>query len=325
MPMDERPEISVVIPAHNEEQNLLPLFDRLISTLERIGRSFEIVIVDDASTDGSVRLLANLARNEPRLIAVCLRRNSGQRPRSPPGSRPLPEKLWWPMDGDLQHAPEDIPSLLTKIDEGFDLVNGWRANRIDRFLTRRLPSKVANWLIRKLSGVELRDFGDIQGLPCRTAGIQLRLYGDLHRFIPVLAAGHGARIAEVPIGNFKRSAGRSHYGLGRTIRVFFDLITVAFPVALPYPAHAFLRIAWHPLRRCGFDHTGVPSRQEAAGRPHHVGTWAAADRRVRAGADAVCSPLYGADRRSADANLFREPRAADLRAREIIAHTRDPR
>lgn len=238
--MENRPEISVVIPAHNEEQNLLPLFDRLISTLERVGRSFEIVIVDDASTDGSVRLLARLARNEPRLTAVCLRRNSGQTAALAAGFETAAGEIVVAMDGDLQHAPEDIPSLLAKIDEGFDLVNGWRANRVDRFLTRRLPSKVANWMIRKLSGVDLQDFGGTFKAYRAELLRQVRLYGDLHRFIPVLAAGHGARIAEVPIGSYERSAGRSHYGLGRTIRVFFDLLTVAFLSRyLTRPMHFF--------------------------------------------------------------------------------------
>ncbi len=238
--MDDRPAISVVIPAHNEEQNLLPLFDRLLSTLEEVGRTFEIVIVDDASTDGSVRLLTNLARNESRLTAVCLRRNSGQTAALAAGFETATGEIVVAMDGDLQHAPEDIPALLGKIDEGFDLANGWRANRTDRLLTRRLPSRVANWMIRKLSGVELRDFGGTFKAYRAELLDQLRLYGDLHRFIPVLAALHGARIAEVPIGNFERAAGRSHYGLGRTIRVLFDLLTVAFLSRyLTRPMHFF--------------------------------------------------------------------------------------
>jgi glycosyltransferase involved in cell wall biosynthesis len=226
--MDDLPAVSVVIPAHNEEQNLLPLFDRLVTTLVGIGRTFEVVIVDDASTDGSVRLLTNLAGNEPRLTVVCLRRNSGQTAALAAGFETASGEIVVAMDGDLQHAPEDIPALLAKIDEGFDLANGWRANRIDRLLTRRLPSRVANWMIRKLSGVELRDFGGTFKAYRAELLDELRLYGDLHRFIPVLAAMHGARIAEVPIGNFKRAAGRSHYGLGRAIRVFFDLLTIAF-------------------------------------------------------------------------------------------------
>ncbi|MCY4534068.1 MAG: glycosyltransferase, partial [Bryobacterales bacterium] len=144
------------------------------------------------------------------------------------------------MDGDLQHAPEDIPALLAKLDEGYDLVNGWREKRNDRLLTRRLPSRVANWLIRKLSGIELRDFGGtFKAYRADLLG-HLRLYGELHRFVPVLAAMHGARIIEVPIGIHERAAGRSHYGLGRTLRVFFDLLTVVFLARyLTRPMHFF--------------------------------------------------------------------------------------
>ena len=238
--MEDRPAISVVIPAHNEEQNLLPLVDRLIATLEGLDRPFEIVIVDDASTDSSLRLLENLARNEPRLTAVSLRRNRGQTAALAAGFETARGEVVVAMDADLQHAPEDIPALVAKIDEGYDLANGWRAKRIDRLLTRRLPSRVANWMIRRLSGVDLQDFGGtFKAYRAELLG-QLRLYGDLHRFIPVLAAHHGARIAEVPIGNFERAAGRSHYGLGRTVRVLFDLLTVSFLTRyLTRPMHFF--------------------------------------------------------------------------------------
>ena len=238
--MGVRPGISVVVPAHNEEPNLLPLCDRLVAVLEGIGRSFEIVLVDDASTDGSVRLLRTFVANEPRLKVVCLRRNSGQTAALAAGFEIASGEIVVAMDADLQHAPEDIPALLAKIDEGYDLANGWRANRIDGLLTRRAPSKLANWMIRKLSGVQLRDFGGtFKAYRSELLG-QLRLYGDLHRFIPVLAALQGARIAEVPIGNFERGAGRSHYGLGRTRRVFFDLVTVAFIARyMTRPMHFF--------------------------------------------------------------------------------------
>ena len=238
--MGDRPAISVVIPAHNEEPNILPLCDRLVAVLDGIGRSFEIVLVDDASTDGSVQLLRNFTANEPRLKAVCLRRNSGQTAALAAGFEVASGEIVVAMDADLQHAPEDIPALLAKIDEGYDLANGWRANRVDGLWTRRLPSKLANWMIRKLSGVELQDFGGTFKAYRSELLDQLRLYGDLHRFIPVLAALHGARIAEVPIGNFERGAGRSHYGLGRTRRVLFDLLTVAFIARyMTRPMHFF--------------------------------------------------------------------------------------
>ena len=241
--MSARPAVSVVIPAHNEEPSLLPLVDRLVETLAGLGRSFEVVIVDDASTDGSVRLLRNLCANESRLKAVCLRRNSGQTAALAAGFEAASGEVVVAMDGDLQHAPEDIPALLAKVDEGYDLVNGWREDRNDGLLTRRLPSRVANWLIRKLSGVELRDFGGTFKAYRADLLDHVRLYGELHRFVPVLAAMHGARIAEVPISIRERAAGRSHYGLGRTLRVFFDLLTVVFLAPLPDPSDASVRLA----------------------------------------------------------------------------------
>lgn len=238
--MADRPAISVVIPAHNEEPNLLPLYDRLVAVLEQVGRSFEIVVVDDASSDGSVNLLRNLAANDDRLKAVCLRRNSGQTAALAAGFEIASGDVVVAMDGDLQHAPEDIPALLAKIDEGYDLVNGWRSHRVDGMLTRRLPSRIANWLIRKLSGVDIQDFGGtFKAYRAELLG-QVRLYSDLHRFVPVLAAMHGARIAEVPIGNFDRGSGRSHYGLGRVASVLFDLLTVSFLARyLTRPMHFF--------------------------------------------------------------------------------------
>lgn len=238
--MEDGPAISVVIPAHNEEPNLLPLYDRLVAVLEQVGRSFEIVVVDDASADGSVSLLRDLAANDARLRAVCLRRNSGQTAALAAGFEIASGDVVVAMDGDLQHAPEDIPALLAKIDEGYDLVNGWRSHRVDGLLSRRLPSRIANWLIRKLSGVALQDFGGtFKAYRAELLG-QLRLYSDLHRFVPVLAAMHGARIAEVPIGNFDRASGRSHYGLGRIASVLFDLLTVSFLARyLTRPMHFF--------------------------------------------------------------------------------------
>ncbi len=238
--MAGHPAISVVVPAHNEGPNLPSLIDRLVVVLDALGRSFEIVIVDDASTDESAALLSARVATEPRLRAVRLRRNSGQTAALAAGFSLARGEIVVAMDGDLQHAPEDIPRLVAKIDEGYDLANGWRAQRIDGFLTRRLPSRIANWLIRKVSGVDLQDFGGTFKAYRADLLSELRLYGELHRFIPVLAALHGARIAEVPIGNFERHAGRSHYGLGRTVRVFFDLLTVSFLARyLTRPMHLF--------------------------------------------------------------------------------------
>ena len=218
----------------------MPLFDRVIVTMDNIGRTFEVIVVDDASIDSSGRLLENLAANDPRLIVIRLRRNSGQTAALAAGFELASGDVVIAMDGDLQHAPEDIPALLSKIEEGFDLVNGWRADRNDGLLTRRVPSGIANWMIRKISGVELRDIGGTFKAYRKDLLSELRLYGELHRFIPVLAAMHGARIAEVPIGSHERVTGHSHYGLGRTIRVLFDLFTVTFLARyLTRPMHFF--------------------------------------------------------------------------------------
>lgn len=234
------PEISVVIPVHNEEQNLLRLYDRILATLEPRGAAFEIIAVDDASSDGGVKLLKNLADNDGRLKVVCLRRNFGQTAALAAGFEHAQGGVIVAMDGDLQHAPEDIPALLAKLDEGYDIANGRREQRIDNWITRRLPSKIANACIRWISGVDLHDFGGTFKAYRNDAVKNLRLYGEMHRFIPVFAAMNGARIAEVPIRNCKRGAGRSHYGLGRTVRVAFDLLTVGFLARyLTRPMHFF--------------------------------------------------------------------------------------
>jgi glycosyltransferase involved in cell wall biosynthesis len=234
------PQLSVVIPVHNEESSLLPLYDRLIAVLERVAKPFEIIVVDDCSTDGSRELLANLVEHDDRLRVVLLRRNFGQTAALAAGFELACGDTVIAMDGDLQHAPEDIPALLAKIDEGYDVVSGWRAHRVDSALTRRLPSRVANWLIARASGVDLRDFGTTFKAYRRDVLKDVHLYGDLHRFIPVLASMQGARIAEVPIRNVPRAEGRSHYGLGRTFRVMFDILTIRFLVRyLTRPMHFF--------------------------------------------------------------------------------------
>ena len=234
------PQLSVVIPVHNEESSLLPLYDRLVRVIEIFEKSFEIIVVDDCSTDGSRELLANLVEHDERLRAVMLRRNFGQAAALAAGFEMARGRIVIAMDGDLQHAPEDIPALLEKIGEGYDVVSGWRAHRVDSAFTRRLPSRIANWLIAKASGVELRDFGTTFKAYRREVLKDIRLYGDLHRFIPVLASMQGARISEVPIRSVPRAEGRSHYGLGRTFRVLFDILTIRFLVKyLTRPMHFF--------------------------------------------------------------------------------------
>jgi glycosyltransferase involved in cell wall biosynthesis len=232
--------LSVVIPVHNEEHSILPLYDRLIAALEPLHRPFEIIFVDDASTDRSFELLANLVETDGRLVVLRLRRNFGQTAALSAGFHNSKGDIIIAMDGDLQHAPEDIPVLLSKIDDGYDIASGWRKQRVDGALTRRIPSRVANWLVAKASGVGLHDFGTTFKAYRAEVLRDVNLYGDLHRFIPALASFYGARIAEVPIQNTARLSGGSHYGIGRTFRVLFDIITIRFLLHyMTRPMHFF--------------------------------------------------------------------------------------
>ena len=220
--------ISIVIPVHNEERSILPLYDRLTAVLESLHRPYEILFVDDASTDRSVELLSNLVETDARLKVIRLRRNFGQSAALSAGFHEAKGKIVIAMDGDLQHAPEDIPALLAKIDEGYDIASGWRKHRVDNPISRKLPSRLANWLMAKASGVNLRDFGTTFKAYRAEVLKEINLYGELHRFIPALASFYGARIAEVPIRNVVRPSGDSHYGIGRTFRVLFDILTIKF-------------------------------------------------------------------------------------------------
>jgi glycosyltransferase involved in cell wall biosynthesis len=220
--------LSIVVPIHNEEPSILPLYDRLTSVLFQIRQPYEIIFVDDASSDRSYELLANLVQTDQRLKVIRLRRNFGQTAALSAGFDEARGKIIIAMDGDLQHAPEDIPALLKKIDEGFDIASGWRKERLDNAITRKIPSRIANWLMSKASGIDLRDFGTTFKAYRAEVLKDVHLYGELHRFIPALASFYGARVAEVPITNTPRAAGASHYGLGRTFRVLFDILTIRF-------------------------------------------------------------------------------------------------
>src|SRR3954451_9014610 len=220
--------ISVVIPIHNEEPAILPLYDRLTRVLETMQKAYEILIVDDAYIDRSFELLANLVETDGRLKVLRLRRNFGQTPALAAGFDEAQGEVIISLDGDLQHDPEDIPALLSKIEEGYDIASGWRKQRLDNAITRKIPSRIANWLMAKASGVELRDFGTTFKAYRSEVLKDINLYGELHRFIPALASLYGARIAEVPIRNSPRASGGSHYGLGRTFRVMFDIFTIWF-------------------------------------------------------------------------------------------------
>src|SRR5450755_5008588 len=232
--------LSVVIPIHNEEPSILPLYDRLTAVLESMQKPYEIIVVDDASTDRSFDLLANLVETDGRLKVIRLRRNFGQTAALSAGFDEAQGNVIISLDGDLQHAPEDIPALLEKIEEGYDIASGWRKNRLDNAVTRKFPSRIANWLMAKASGVELRDFGTTFKAYRAEVLKDINLYGELHRFIPALAAFYGARVAEVPIQNTLRASGASHYGISRTFRVLFDILTVKFLLkSFTRPIHFF--------------------------------------------------------------------------------------
>src|SRR5882762_2304227 len=220
--------LSIVIPVHNEERSILPLYDRLTVVLEPLRRPYEILFIDDASTDRSFELLANLVETDARLKVIRLRRNFGQSAALSAGFHEAKGKIIIAMDGDLQHAPEDIPALLAKIEEGYDIASGWRKDRVDNALTRKIPSRIANWLMAQASGIHLRDFGTTFKAYRAEVLKDVNLYGELHRFIPALASFYGARVAEVPIRNSPRISGGSHYGLSRTFRVLFDILTIWF-------------------------------------------------------------------------------------------------
>jgi hypothetical protein len=232
--------LSIVIPLFNEVNTLDELHRRLSSVLFLIGVPSEIIYVDDGSSDGTIEALEAIEARDRQVRLIRLARNYGQTAALAAGFDAARGDVIVAMDGDLQHAPEEIPKLLAKLAEGYDIVSGWRAQRVDNLWTRRLPSKVANWLMAGLSGVSLHDFGTTFKAYRAPVIKRIRLYGDLHRFIPALASWGGARIAEVPIANIPRPSSESHYGLSRTWRVAADLITVRFLLRyLTRPLHFF--------------------------------------------------------------------------------------
>jgi len=234
------PKYSIVVPFHNEQENVTVLYDRLKGVMEAHSESFELVFVDDGSADLTFHLLSEIAAIDSRVTVVKLRRNFGQTSALAAGFDHASGEYVIAMDGDLQHDPNDIPTFIEKIGEGYDIVSGWRKERIDNFVLRRIPSRCANWLMAKLSGVDIHDFGTTFKAYRREIINQVPLYGELHRFIPALASWYGASICEIPIRNVNRERGNSHYGISRTLRVFFDLITIRFLLRyLSRPLHFF--------------------------------------------------------------------------------------
>lgn len=231
---------SIVVPFHNEQESVTELYDRLKAVMEANGEPFELVYVDDGSTDQTFPLLQQIAGVDSRVVVVKLRRNFGQTSALAAGFDHAKGEFVIAMDGDLQHDPADIPLFIEKIHEGYDIVSGWRKERVDNFILRRFPSRIANWTMSKLSGVDIHDFGTTYKAYRRELLEQVPLYGELHRFIPALASGYGATICEIPIKNVNRDRGASHYGISRTFRVFFDLITIRFMLRyLTRPLHFF--------------------------------------------------------------------------------------
>ena len=238
--MKNVPKYSIVVPFHNEEESVTRLYDRVKEVMEHVEATFELVFVDDGSRDRTYRLLEEIAAVDSRVLVVKLRRNFGQTSALAAGFDHASGEFIVAMDGDLQHEPNEIPRFLAKLEEGYDVVSGWRAQRADNFMLRRVPSRVANWLMAQLSGVDIHDFGTTFKAYRREVIQNIPLYGEMHRFIPALASWYGATICEVPISNPARENGQSHYGLGRTFRVFFDLLPIRFLLKyMPRPLHFF--------------------------------------------------------------------------------------
>ena len=221
-------DLSIVIPIHNEEDSIKLLYGQLKEVLGGLDLRYEIVFVNDGSTDRSPEILRKISSRDPCVRVLELSRNFGQGPALAAGFDYAKADVIISMDGDLQHDPRDIPAFFRQIEQGYDIVSGWREDRKDPFFSRRLPSKVANWLMAKLSGVPIHDFGTTFKAYRARALDDVQLYSGLHRFIPALASWGGVKIIEIPIRNEVRAMGSSHYGLRRVIQVFFDLIMLKF-------------------------------------------------------------------------------------------------
>jgi glycosyltransferase involved in cell wall biosynthesis len=233
-------ELSVVIPVYNEEENVEPLFGEIQGVLRGLGKSYEIVAVDDGSKDGTFAALSRLYRCDPAVKVVRLKRNFGQTAALAAGLAHAEGEIVVLMDGDMQNDPADIPALLAKLDEGNDLVAGWRHRRRDSFFSRRLPSMIANRLISWTTKVKLHDYGCTLKAMRRDVAKGLRLYGEMHRFIPAIAYERGAQVAELKVNHRPRTRGASKYGISRTLRVILDLLTVKFLTSYSTrPAHVF--------------------------------------------------------------------------------------
>jgi glycosyltransferase involved in cell wall biosynthesis len=237
-------DCSIVVPLYNESSVMQELYDRLTKTLVSTGLSYELIFIDDGSRDNTLAILKGIAAKDSKVSVIELRRNFGQTPALAAGFDAARGKVIVSMDGDLQHLPEEIPMFLEKLKEGFDVVSGWRKIRVDNLVMRKIPSLAANWIASKISGVDIHDFGTTFKAYRREIIENLHLYGEMHRFIHALLSQSGVKIVEVPISNIPRPSGSSNYGISRTFRVAFDLITLRFLLGyITRPLHFFGRAA----------------------------------------------------------------------------------
>ena len=229
MPEKENsPELSLFLPVLDEEENLRPMHAKIQEALKSLGKTAEVIYVDDGSTDKSLRILKELAAEDSRVRVISLRRNYGQTAAMSAGIDAAVGDILIPMDADLQNDPKDIARLLDKLNEGYDVVSGWRKNRKDKLVMRKIPSWIANSIISKIGGVPLHDYGCSLKAYRRDVIQDVKLYGEMHRFIPIYASWAGARVTEIPVDHHARTMGKSKYGISRTLKVVFDLITIKF-------------------------------------------------------------------------------------------------
>jgi len=222
------PELSLFLPVLDEEENLRPMHAKIAAALDTLGKTAEVIYVDDGSTDKSLAVLKEIAAADDRVRVISLRRNYGQTAAMSAGIDAAKGEILIPMDADLQNDPADIARLLEKLDEGYDVVSGWRKNRQDKLISRKIPSQMANKVISWIGGVHLHDYGCSLKAYRREVIQDVRLYGEMHRFIPIYASWAGARVTEIPVDHHARTMGKSKYGISRTIKVIFDLITIKF-------------------------------------------------------------------------------------------------
>ena len=267
---DEKPKVSVFLPVFNEEPNLRPLHAKLDAALKALGRTSEIIYVDDGSTDGSLNVLRELAALDSRVRVVALRRNYGQTAAMAAGIDAASGEVLIPMDADMQNDPADIVRLLDKLDEGYDVVSGWRKNRQDKVVTRKIPSLIANRLISWIGEVPLHDYGCSLKAYRRESLEDVKLYGEMHRFIPIYAAWAGARVTELPVTHHARTMGKSKYGLSRTVKVVFDLITIKFMAS--YQTKPLYLFGWAGLLTFGVSllSTVMAFSMKFLSWPHHA-------------------------------------------------------